>query len=247
MISALGSTARISGIALYKRISSSNIEQEIAKFAERPLIKRKTEEFRAQVAEIETVDEFFKKYKVLQFALSAYGMESEARYPARIRQTMMSDPNDRYSVANRMADERYRQLAREFDFFNKGVDQLKDSNFVDYLVNGFVRNEFEKDAGTLNPDVTAALYFRRKAPQMTKTNQLYGDVQLFDVVKEALAIPSAAVNQPVAQLTARIERDFDVSRVGDKAYVDKFITRYLAMKDMNQQQSTSSTLTGIFG
>jgi Protein of unknown function (DUF1217) len=247
MFAALGSTARLPGIALFSRYTTGNLEAEIEKFAKRPNIKRQIEEFREGVAKLKTPEDFFKNYKVMKFALSAYGMESQVQYPARIKQVLMSDPDDRRSVANRMADERYRQIMVDFGFVKEGMANLQDPKYVDFLVNGFVTTEFEKDAGNLNPAVTEALYFRRKIGKLTKTNQLYADVQLFDVVKEALAIPSSAVNMPVKQLTEQVERGFDVTRVGDSAYVDKFIKRYLAMKDMGGQQASGSALIGIFG
>lgn len=247
MFAALGSTARLPGIALFSRYSTGNLEAEIEKFAKRPNIKRQIEEFRAGVAKLEKPEDFFKNYKVMKFALSAYGMESQVQYPARIKQVLMSDPDDRKSVANRMADQRYRQIMVDFGFVKEGMANLKNPDYIDFLANGFVITEFEKEAGNLNPALTDALYFRRKIGKITKTNQLFGDVQLFDVVKEALAIPSASVNQSAARLAAQIERGFDVNKVGDKAYVDTFIKRYLAMKDMGAQQSSGSSLVGIFG
>jgi hypothetical protein len=234
MFAALGSTStRISGLTLYGRYTPERIEAEIERFAKRPNIKRQIDEFRAAVENLRTPEDFFKNYKALRFALSAYGMESQIEYPARIRQAMMSDPSDRFSVANRMSDERYRQVMVDFGFFQKGIANLKKPEFIEFIANGFIINEFEKEAGQLNPALTEALYFRRKIGQVQRTQQLYGDLQLFDVVKEALAIPNAAVNASIERLTERIEAGFDVKRVGERDYVEKFIKRYLAMKDMS--------------
>jgi Protein of unknown function (DUF1217) len=241
----LGGTSSISALPVYQRLIRANMEDEVAKFAKRPKVKQDIAYFRAKMAELKTPEEFIKNPRLLTMALTGYGMESQAAYPARIKQVLMSDPDDKYSVANRMSDERYRVIAKDFDFFNQGTKQLNKPEFADYLVDRYLKVEYEKDAGNLNPALTDALYFRRTIQTYTKTAQLYGDIALFDVVKETLNIPNGVVTGPVSALTTRIERGFDIARVKEPGYVDKFVQRYLAMKSLGSQQSSGSLLSGM--
>ena len=245
MFGGVSGSSTFSALPLYARLAKSSREDEIAKFAKRPAVKIEVDNFRANIGKIQSPDAFIKNYRVLKFALTSYGMESQAQYPARVKQVLMSDPNDRYSVANRMTDERYRTMATDFSFATKGVEQLSSPDFADYLVQGYISNEYEKSLGDLNPVLTDAMYFRRKISSVTKIENFYGDNVMFEVVKEALAIPNAAVTASVPQLTARIARGFDVSRVKDAAYVDKFVQRYIAMKELAANKGTSSPLLGI--
>jgi hypothetical protein len=247
MFGALSNSMSLPGIALYGRLSKADPAEEMAKFAKRPEIAREIQYFRDTIGQLQNPDEFLKNRRLLGFALAAYNMESQVNYPGRLRQVVMSDPADRYSVANRMADDRYRQIAADFSFVNDGMESFKDPQYVEFLVQGYLTNEYEKDVGRLNPALTEAMYFRRKIGSLTRTSQLLGDIQLFDVVKEGLGIPNAAVLVSVERLTERIERGFDISRAQDPAYVDSFVKRYLAMKDLNAQGGSSgSALMGIF-
>jgi hypothetical protein len=247
MFGALSNSMSLPGIALYGRLSKADPAEEMAKFAKRPEIAREIQYFRDTIGQMQTPDDFLKNRRLLRFALSAYNMESQVDYPGRLRQVVMSDPQDRFSVANRMADDRYRQIAADFAFVTEGMDSFKDPQYIEFLVQGYLTNEYEKDVGKLKPALTDAMYFRRKIGSLSKTSQLYGDIQLFDVVKEGLGIPNSAVLASVERLTERIERGFDISRAQDPAYVDNFVKRYLAMKDMNAQGGASgSSLIGIF-
>lgn len=248
MVSFLGGTAnvRIPGIAVYSRLSKLNLDDEIAKFAKRQTIQKEITYFRSKIADLKSTDDFIKNPRLLNFALSAYGMESQAQYPARIKQVLMSDPADRYSVAQRMADERYRAIAVDFDFFNGGLAKFSNPAFMQFLESGYITAEYERDLGNLNPALSDAMYFRRTIGNLNKTQQLYGDNVLFDVVKEGLSIPNAAVTASVEQLTKRIEAGFDVTKAKDTAYVDKFVQRYLALKDSKAQQASGNLLLGLF-
>jgi Protein of unknown function (DUF1217) len=242
----IGTASSVSAIPFFARLAKIPRGVSEAEFQKRPDIAKKIQNFRDQVANIEKVDDFFKNRRVLEFSLSAYGMEVETNYPARIKQVMMSSPEDRYSVANRMADERYRTLMKDFQFATEGVAKLKDPAFIDKIVKDYVTQQFEKVTGESNPALTDALYFQRKIGTLTRTSQLYGDPVMFSVVKEALSISDGAVAGSGSQLTSLIEKGFDVSKVGDTAYVDRFIQRYLAMKEIKAQASSSNPLLGIF-
>ena len=242
----VGGSSSVSAIPLFNRLTKLPAGTAMADFKKRPDIQKKVEAFREAVATIDTTDKFFKNRRVMEFALAAYGMESEIQYPARIKQVMMSDPNDRYSVANRMLDDRYRTLMTDFDFAQQGSAKLQDSALVDKLVEGYLTNQYEKTTGELSPNLTNALYFRRKVSSLVRTTQLYNDPVMFSVVKEALSIADSAVAGSGERLTTLIERGFDVSKVGDQKYVDRFIQRYLAVQETKAAQSSSNPLLGMF-
>ena len=243
----LAGAAPVSALPIYNRVIRESPEVARANFAKRPQVKADIEYFRAKIGTVKSAEELVRNPRLISFALTVYGMESQANLQFRVKQVLMSDPDDRYSAAERMSDQRYRRMMQDFDMFRQGVGRLKETEFVDYLVDGYVTAEHEKDLGQRNPTLTDALYFRRKIKDVAKTSQLFGDFTMFDVVKETLNLPNAVVNLPPDQLAERVERGFDVKRIDEPGYVDRFVQRYLVVKQAKAQlQGKTNFLSGMF-
>lgn len=236
----------ISGIAIYKRVTAGNPAEQIAKYADQKQVKAEVQNFREKIGAITSVDALFKNRKLLTFALGAFGLESQLTYPARLQQVLKSDLSERTSLANRLGDDRYRQFNRAIGASTEGEIDFTDPAKIDTIVNQYLQAKFESSAGDQDPAVSDALYFRRKIGSLSKTGQLFSDPVLFSVVKTTLNIPDSAVaanNAP--QLTSWIERNFDVGRARDQAYVDRFVQRYIALKDAETQKNAGNPLLDI--
>jgi hypothetical protein len=235
-----------SAFPLYQSLTPERMATDKAKYAKQPNVQNEIAYFRAKVATIETPEAFIKDFRLLKFALSAYSMESQLQYPARIKQILMSDPLDSKALVNKMNDSSYRTLNQAFNFSAGGVENLKNKAFIDSLVTRYTQANYEQSLGEMNPALTDALYFERTIKNVKNGFQIIGDAVLFDVVKIALNIPNAAATGSVDRLKDWIERDFDLSKVADPAYINKMLKRYLVLKDVEQrQESSDNPLLGI--
>ena len=69
---------------------------------------------------IKSIDNFLSTPNVYNFALKAVGLDPAKVSAATIKAVLKSDPNDPKSYVNTLRDDRYVQLAREFNFDGKG-------------------------------------------------------------------------------------------------------------------------------
>jgi len=233
-------------LAMYQRFNPTTLAADQKRFAKRGDVKNEIAYFREKVAKVATPEEFMKDFRLMKFALSAFSMESQMDYPARIKQILMSDLNDDKALVNRMSDSRYRSLNRAFDFVNSGVQKLKSQSFIDSLVENYVANQHETSLSQLNPTLTDALYFERKIKTVTSGYQIIGDPVMFPVIKTALNIPNAAATGSVERLKDWIERDFDLKRVNDTAYVRGVVNKFLVLKDVQAKLAQGSPLLNMF-
>ncbi len=78
-----------------------------------------------------TVNQFMKDTNALNYLLTAYGLGSAASQMGVIKKVLTQDPNAKTSLANQLADPRWKQLAQDTDFFDNGLSKLKSSNVTD--------------------------------------------------------------------------------------------------------------------
>ncbi len=245
-----GSSSGMSGanaLALFQSITKTGLAAREAQFKKRADIQNEIAFFRQNAAKVQNTDGFFATKRLHAFALKAYGMPEEITYAGRSKQVMMSDTTSSTSLARRMSDPRHAAIAAAFDFAHKGVDKLKDPAFVEKVIANFVSSQYEANIGESAPALSDALYFRRKIGTLTSTYQLIGDGVLLGVVMDGAGIPRTAAGQSMEKLKANIEQKFDLKKAKDPAYVDKFIARFLVMRDIQAMLSSGSPLAGMLG
>jgi len=236
----------VSGYAVFQSLTAEKIAIGQAKLAKSGVVKGDIEHFRAKVAKCKTPDDFLKDYRLLKFALTAYSMEDQIQYPARIKQIFKDDPSDRTALVNRMTASGYKELNADFAFFSKGVKNLQDPKFIDKVVKKYEQSQYEISLGNTNPALTDALYFQRKISGVTNGYQIIGDPVLFAVAKTALNIPQAAVTGDVKRLKQWIENKIDLKKVSQPAYVKKIVDRFLVLKDVETRQTSGGGLLDMF-
>lgn len=240
------SVSLFSAFPLYQSLTPERMAADKAKYAKLPNVQNEIAYFRSKVATVETPEAFIKDFRLLKFALSAFSMESQLQYPARIKQILLSDPLDEKALVNRMSDSSYRTLNQAFNFSAGGVDKLKNASFIDSLVTRYTQANYEQSLGEMNPALTDALYFERTIKSVKSGYQIIGDAVLFDVIKTALNIPNAAATGSVERLKEWVERDFKLDKTTDTAYIQGMVKRYLVLKDVEQRRENSDNpLLGI--
>lgn len=236
----------VSGYSLYKSLSADKVAVNTARYAKTGAVQSEIDYFRAKVGKVATVDDFLKDYRLLQFALTAYDMEDQLQYPARIKQILKDDPTASGALVNRMTNAGYRQINADFAFFKKGTAQLKNATFIDGLVEKYKSARYEMSLGELNPAVSDAMYFERKISKVKNAYEIIGDPVFFDVALTALNIPRSVAATKVERMKATIESKLDMTKLSDANYRRKLVERYLVLKDVQTQQGQSDGLVGMF-
>ncbi|MBC7135733.1 MAG: DUF1217 domain-containing protein, partial [Oceanibaculum nanhaiense] len=161
---------------------------------------------------IESVDDLIKDRRLMNFALSAFSLEDEAQYPGRLKKVLESDLDDNSSLANRLSDNRYREIASAFDFAKSGMSKLQDAAFLEDLTQKYILNEFEKALGNNNPALREATYFLRNIGNVTSPYGILGDNVLRSVVTFTLNLPAQIAVQSVESQARLIEGRLDLDK-----------------------------------
>jgi len=219
-----------------------------ARFNKQTTVQQKIAAAEKIVDKAKTVDELLNNRRFMEFALSAYGLESEIDKKGLLARVLKSDLDDKQSLANRVNDGRFLELARALQFKTLGTTNIKTPAVFEALKQRYLKNEFEKAQGEQSPGLREALYFKQNiAAAGTNPYNVLGDRVLREVVTKTLGIPREFAVQGIETQASTLARKVDLSKFKDKVFVDKFIQRYLNTVDQetsrsNGQSSLYSTL-----
>jgi hypothetical protein len=195
---------------------------------------------------IASVDDFLKDKRLTTFALKAYGLGDETVTSQTLKQLLTSDAFDTKSAINASANARFREFATAFNFNADGsagrapVGQAQDPNEILKTADLYVRQTMEQRAGENNDGVRLALYFQRKAPNITSALSILADKALLQVTLTALGLPDSISQADIDQQAKMIERKLDVADFKDPKKLDKFLARFTALYDINNSSSQAS-------
>jgi Protein of unknown function (DUF1217) len=220
------------------RMVEASLDKQMAAFRNSGPVKREIDYFKSAIAKVDNADELVKDYRLFRFVLSAYGLDSQRDAKAFMKKVLEQDWSDADSLSNKLADSRYREIAKAFNFFGVGNANLKKSTFIDGLVDKYVTAEFEKNTEQTNPGVRLALYFKRMAPTITSWYQIMGDKPLYEVVRTALQIPAAGTESGVESQAKVLDKRIGLAKLKDPKVLESLIGRFLANYDRTNAPAT---------
>jgi hypothetical protein len=210
--------------------------KQFAAFEKLPNIQRDVDYFLKNASKVETVEEFIKDRRLMTVALSAFGLEDEMQYLGRIRKVLTESPSDKNALVNKLIDPRFKKIAEAFQFADLGLAKLALTSFVNDIVAKFKTNEFEKFLGERNPALREVEYFRRNIGSVENTFNILGDKVLRSVVTFTLGLPMEIALQSIDKQKALIDARVDLKDFKDSEFLDKFIRRFLILKDAEAAQ-----------
>lgn len=235
----------VGGIAGWK-IVQRNEARQIQSLAKDPVVQRSTTYFRENISRVTSAAELVKDYKLLNTALSAFGLEADIANKAFIQKVLESDVNDRGSLVNRLADKRYLKMAEAFGFGSaKPAVKLADT-----VSQSFVQREFERRIGASDETLRIALNARRELQEMgnrTSSNttlwyEVLGNPPLRKVFEGAFGFGTAYGKLPIErqyeEFTRAAERTLGSSSFKDLSQpnaIDRLVQNY-----MGRSQITAS-------
>ncbi len=153
------------------RMVEATLDKQVAAFRNGGPVKNEIDYFRSAIAKVDNPDDLVKDYRLFRFVLSAYGLDSQINAQALMKKVLSEDWTDTQSIANKLVDPHYREIAKAFDFHFEGDAKLQKADFLDGVVDRYVTTEFEKSTENTNPGVRLALYFKRMAPDRSPSRR----------------------------------------------------------------------------
>ncbi len=225
------------------QLISKNLPRSLDQVAKRPEIARETAYYLANIGKIKSIDDFMADQRIFAYAMKAFGLADMTYAKGLIRKALTEGIADKNSFANTLADPRYREFVETFNFAQFGSATTVFASAQQGTVDRYVRQSLEEQAGQQNEGVRLALYFQRKAPNVTSALGILADKALLKVVQVALGIPAATSALDIDRQAQLISDRLDVADLKDpdklKAFIDRFTVRWEAENQTSAPASTA--------
>lgn len=236
-------------VSLNFRLIADNLDRTLALTAAQAPVKLESEYYKERIGSITSIDEFLEDTRVFRFAMTAFGLEDLAFAKGYLRKILEEGVSDPQSLANRLNDPRFVEFASVFDFAS--FEDLTTSRSVTQqaVVDRYVRQTLESDAGETDEGVRLALYFQRQAPTVQSALDILADPALAEVARTVMGLPSAFAGADIDRQAAVLAERLDIESFSDPEALDRLLTQFTAIWDatVNPQRDPILILFGAGG
>ncbi len=244
------------------RFLERTLDRQQQAHAAAPLAQRETAYFRERIGSVRSAADLVADRRLLQVALTAFGLADDINNRAFLRRVLESDLSDRRSLANRLADKRYLELARAFDFANPDGPATRNPAAVEAIVTRYHQLRFEIAVGEQDNSMRLALAARRDLARLanepiSETARWYtvlGMPSLREVFETAFGLPqefaALDLDRQVSVLKGRLRGvtgDDTIAQFADPKAIDRFLTRFFVGSELIafRTQTTSATVLSL--
>ena len=227
-------------ITTYK-LFAQNSERTLMRIAQDPQISREIEYYRENIGKIESPEQLVNDFRLFNFALKAYGLEDLNYAKALMQELLLGGVDDEKALANQLTDPRYKEFASDFNFARYGDATTSFDRTQQGVVDRYLQNVLESEAGESNVGARLAIYFERKAPEIEETIEFLGDRALLQVIQTAFGLPPQMSFSPLERQTEIIEARLSVEDLSNQEFVKELSKRFLALWDLQNPNSASDT------
>lgn len=237
---------------------SRTAEQQKSILANSVEVRRNAEYLRENISRIDTAEELASDYRMLNVALTAYGLEGDIRNKFFI-QKVLSEGSSTDAFATKLSDKRYANMARSFAF-DMSVPSTKMGSFTERLVASYIDREFERRVGDSDPNLRLALNAKRElaalatrdASDNTKWYEILGSPPLRKVFAGAFGFGSEygklPIDRQLEEFRNKAESVFgsgEIDSFADPKQVDKLVKTFLLRSQAAESVSHSGYSTAL--
>ena len=191
------------------RLYSQDLPTSLARTAAQPNVARDVQYYQDNIGKVTSVDHLLKDRRLFSIAMKAHGLEDMTYATAFMRKVLESDLNDTASFARKLADPRYIELARSFNFTTSGavsesLPYVQGPGQEDDTVELYSEHLAKQGVAA----ATETQYYQGKIATLTSVDQLVGDSRLF-----AVALTSVGLDPHIT--SAQYVRDVLTSDLSD--------------------------------
>lgn len=225
------------------RFLQRTYETQLDAFAKSPALLRDSEYFSKNIAKVKTSAQLVSDPRLLRVALGAFGLSEDVNNRYFIQKILDDGTADKYALANRLSDDRYRKFSAAFGFGPLDIRKTDDSVKMTQILELNRLQSFEQAVGRTDDTMRIALYARRELAGLAQST-MSADAKWFTVMglpplremfETALALPKA-FGQIDIDKQLEVFRDKSLSALGDKGIeqfsdpekIERFTDIYLA-------------------
>ena len=222
---------------------------------EQPALRAQAEKdavyYQNAIADVGSVAELLKDRKMIDILLVSKGLDPAKVTTDYLRKIFNSDLTDARSFANTEKDPRFAEIAASFNFDRQGNvarlaqigpqkrDQLLETQ------NNYLQQNLETQQGDANPGVRLALYFQRKAGDVTSAYDILADKALAEVFRTTYGLPNSVGSMGVDQQAKVVEKYLNLKDLTDATKLEKLLNRFSVMYDLKNGSSKVSPALAI--
>ena len=237
----------ISGYSGWKFLERTN-ESQKASFERSPELARNIEYFKENIGKADTVEKLISDRRLLSVALGAFGLGDDLDKKAYVKKVLAEGTDDPQAFANRMVDNRYEQLAKEFGYGNLLGSRVGLSGFATKIIEKYKVREYEIAVGETNQNMRLAMTFEREIAGIASLEnensawfQIMGNPPLRSVVESAFNLPTSFGTLDV-DVQKGILKDYARKRFGsadpsifkDPENIDKMLRSFFLKKQIEE-------------
>jgi len=231
-------------------------DQQIERYENSPTLSRDVTYFRENISSVSSAQDLVTDRTLLKVALGAFGLQQDLGNRAFVRAILDSRPSDPKALANRIADSRYKDLAKAFDFSSTLDPKTASRSFTEGIIANYTTRGFEIAVGDQSPDMRLALSAQRElsalsvegASDNTKWFKLLGRPPLRSFLETALGLPKdfgkIDLDQQLAVVKSKSLKYFGVQKFEDFAdndVMNEAIKRFHLLSQVNASNQMTST------
>lgn len=220
---------------------SNNLSRYQAMTESEPTVKTATAYYKANIGNVTSIAEFVGNYRLLSYAMQAYGLGDQVNAKALITKVLQGGVTNSKSLANTLSDLRWKAFATAFDFVGSGASSLSSTSAVATTTSAYAEQQLEAEQGTSDVGVQLALYFQRVAPTVTNSYGVLADPNLLEVAQTIFGLsPSTSATDIDAQAKVLSEL-MPVSDLQNPTKLQQLTTRFTAMYDLTYGPASGAT------
>ena len=211
--------------------------------ADEPAVKTASAYYAANIGKVTSISQFVNNYRLLSYALDAYGLGDQINSKALITQVLQGGVTNPKSLANTLGSSQWQAFAAAFNFVGKGAASISTPSAIQTTTSNYVEQQLESDQGQQDPGVQLALYFERVAPTVTNAYGILADKNLLEVVQTIFGLPPETAGTNVDAEAKQISNLMPMSELQDPAKLKQLVERFTAMYDLDYGPTSGSTST----
>ncbi len=218
-----------SAIAAFRRVLRPGEENRaLDRIATEPQQRRAMEQFKRAVERAPDVKTALRDPRVLQVIATALGIPEGSNQGGLATRALLSDLKDPKSLANTIADKRWKSAAETLELGKRGIAALRDPELQAGLADGLRRAQWNENLENEQAGLGDAVLFRERASAASENiYAVLGDPIIRRVVTGALGLPRMIAIQSVETQARAVSSRFDIRKLEDPKEVQRLAERYL--------------------
>ncbi len=220
---------------------TQNLTRYQAMTAAEPAVKSATAYYQANIGKVTSVADLVGNYRLLSYALDAYGLGDQINAKALIAQVLEGGVSNPKSLANTLSNSRWKAFAAAFDFVGKGAPSVSSASAVKTTTADYVEQQLESDQGAQDVGVQLALYFQRVAPTVSNEYGILADPNLLEVAQTIFGLSPATSATNIDAQAKALSQLMPISDLQDPKKLQQLTERFTAMYDLTYGPGSGAT------